>query len=315
MRSSVGPTSCPRWRACTRVVEEERPRLAVLLGQAGVGKTRLIDEFVARIALPSAPAVYRGRCLSYGEGITYWALREVLWAATGIALGDPAVTAASKLRERVTAVVDPADADRVIAALAIASGIALPDNPLRRVSPGSVADEVALAWPAFLTGLAADGPVLVVIEDAHWAEEPLLQMVQLIVARSAGPVLLVVSARARVQRGAWRVDDRPRDLADRLGAADRETVACARRGAAPQRSFRAHRARRRDCRGKPAVRRGACKAGVRHERRTIGYSEHRACSARRARGRLPKREKQALQDAAVVGRGMADDAGVDRSQV
>ena len=65
------------------VVEEQRPRLAVLLGQAGVGKTRLIDEFVSRIAMSSAPAVYRGRCLSYGEGITYWALREVLWAATG----------------------------------------------------------------------------------------------------------------------------------------------------------------------------------------------------------------------------------------
>ena len=44
-------------------------------------------------------------------------------------------------------------------------------------------------------GLAAGGPVLVVIEDAHWAEEPLLQMVQLILARSVGPVLLVVSAR------------------------------------------------------------------------------------------------------------------------
>ena len=177
------------------VVEEQRPRLAVLLGQAGVGKTRLIDEFVTRIVLSSAPAVYRGRCLSYGEGITYWALREVLWAATGIELGDPAATAVSKLRDRVTEVVDPADADRVIAALAIASGITLPDNPLRRVSPASVADEVALAWPAFLTGLAAIGPVLVVIEDAHWAEEPLLQMVQLILARSAGPLLLVVSAR------------------------------------------------------------------------------------------------------------------------
>ena len=177
------------------VVEDQRPRLAVLLGQAGVGKTRLIDEFVARIAVPSSPAVYRGRCLSYGEGITYWALREVLWATTGIELGDPAAIAVSKLRDRVTEVVDPADADRVIAALAIASGITLPDNPLRRVSPGSVADEVSLAWPAFLTGLAAAGPVLVVIEDAHWAEEPLLQMVQLILARSTGPLLLVVSAR------------------------------------------------------------------------------------------------------------------------
>jgi DNA-binding SARP family transcriptional activator len=182
------------------VVEAQRPRLAVILGQAGVGKTRLIEELVARIALSSSPSVYRGRCLSYGEGITYWALREVLWTATGIELGDSAAAAASKLRDRVTEAIDPADADRVTAALAIASGITLSDNPLRRISPGSVADEVGLAWPAFLTGLTAAGPVLVVIEDAHWAEEPLLQMVQLILARSAGPLLLVVTARPEFSR-------------------------------------------------------------------------------------------------------------------
>ncbi len=189
------------------VLDEQRPRLALLLGQAGVGKTRLIDEFVNGIGQASPAAVYRGRCLAYGEGITYWALREVLWAATGIELSDTAATAASKLRHRVNAVVDPADADRVSAALAIASGIALPENPLRRVSPGSVADEVALAWPAFLTGVAATTPVVVVIEDAHWAEDPLLQMVQRMLARSAGPVLLIVSARPEFseQHTGWNV--------------------------------------------------------------------------------------------------------------
>jgi DNA-binding SARP family transcriptional activator len=284
------------------VVEEQRPRLAVLLGQAGVGKTRLIDEFVARIVLSSAPAVYRGRCLSYGEGITYWALREVLWAATGIELGDPAATAVSKLRERVTGVVDPTDADRVIAALAIASGITLPDNPLRRVSPGSVADEVALAWPAFLTGLAADGPVLVVIEDAHWAEEPLLQMVQLILARSTGPVLLVVSARPEFgeEHVGWTTGPGISQIGlEPLTEKQSRTLVAA---LLPNGRSELTEHVVATAEGNPLFAEELARqvSAANGERLTIP-STVRALLAARVDA-LPKREKQALQDAAVVGR-------------
>ncbi len=197
------------------VVEEQRPRLAVLLGQAGVGKTRLVDEFVARIAPSSTPAVYRGRCLSYGEGITYWGLREVLWAATGIELSDPAATAASKLRDRVTQVVDPADADRVIAALAIASGIT-----------AGVPDWSDRGWSRDRRdrGCAPDGAA-----DACSIRR----------AAAAGR-----HSPARVQPGARRVDHGPGHVADRSQPADREAVALARRDTPPRRSFRRCRARR-----------------------------------------------------------------------
>jgi DNA-binding SARP family transcriptional activator len=284
------------------VVEEQRPRLAVLLGQAGVGKTRLVDEFVARIAVSSAPVIYRGRCLSYGEGITYWALREVLWAATGIELGDPAATAASKLRERVTEVVDPADADRVIAALAIASGITLPDNPLRRVSPGSVADEVALAWPAFLTGLAAARPVLVVIEDAHWAEEPLLQMVQLILARSAGPLLLVVTARPEFSEehvgwttspGISQIGLEP--LTERQSRALVAALLPNERSELTERVVAT-------AEGNPLFAEELARqvSATNGQRVTVPNTVRALLTARV--DALPNREKQALQDAAVVGR-------------
>ena len=186
------------------VVEHGQPSMVVILGHAGVGKSRLVDEFLKQIGR-SAPSVYRGRCLSYGEGTTYWALREVLWAAAGIRFDDPATLAAHKLRDRVRGVVAPAEAERVTAALALASGIRLPDNPLERLSPASVADEVALAWPGFLTGLATLAPVAVVIEDLHWAEEPLLEMVERMVARSTGPLLLVGTARPELAeaRAGW----------------------------------------------------------------------------------------------------------------
>ena len=284
------------------VVDEQRPRLALLLGHAGVGKTRLIDEFVTRVSRSSDPAVYRGRCLSYGEGITYWALREVLWEATGIELGDPATAAASKLRGRVNGVVDGAEADRVSAALAITSGIALPENPLQRISPASVADEVALAWPAFLSGLAAARPVLVVIEDAHWAEEPLLQMVQLMLARSTGPLLLIVTARPEFNEGhpGWTASAGISQIAlepltEKQSRALVATVL-------PHAGSGLHEHVISTAEGNPLfVEELARHLSDESEGRAAIPNTVRSLLAARVDA-LPEREKQVLQDAAVVGR-------------
>jgi DNA-binding SARP family transcriptional activator/tetratricopeptide (TPR) repeat protein len=186
-----------------RVAEREHASLVVIVGQAGVGKSRLVDEFLAHLE-PLGPSVYRGRCLAYGEGTTYWALREVLYAAARIALDDTAAIAARKLRARVASTVEPSDIDRVTAALAMTAGIAMRENPLERLAPASVADELALAWPAFLGGLAGQAPAIVVIEDLHWAEPPLLDMVERLATRSTGPLLLIVTARpelAEARRG------------------------------------------------------------------------------------------------------------------
>jgi class 3 adenylate cyclase len=184
-----------------RSVEEVHPALVTILGQAGIGKTRLTEEFLARAASgPDPPAVYRGRCLPYGEGITYWALREILWGAAGILLGDTGDVAAVKLEKLVTAVfdeagVEAAEPDRVLFALATTAGIALPENPLDQMSPESIGEELGLAWPRFLSAVAARCPMLVVIDDLHRAEPPLLDMIEHLVSRSNGPAFLVATAR------------------------------------------------------------------------------------------------------------------------
>jgi len=187
-----------------RVVEGRHPSMVLVLGDAGVGKSRLVDEFLGLGDL-SSPTVYRGRCLAYGEGTTYWALREILWASARIRFDDPAANTARKLAGQVGTAVDASDIMRVTAALAVASGIALPDNRLERLTPGSVADEIALAWPAFMSGLAALAPAIVVIEDLHWAEEPLLEMIERLIARSTGPLLLIATARPELaeRRPGW----------------------------------------------------------------------------------------------------------------
>lgn len=176
------------------VMEESRPRLVVVVGEAGAGKSRLLDEFLrrARESLPEAD-VHIGRCLAYGDGLTYWPLRELLWSAAGILLHDSAAAAGEKLR-RLVERVSP-EPDRTVSALAVTAGIALPGNPLAGMEPESVAAEVALAWPRLATGLAAHGGAVLVVEDLHWAESALLDMLEQLVARSDGPLLVVVTAR------------------------------------------------------------------------------------------------------------------------
>ena len=78
------------------------------------------------------------------------------------------------------------------AALAASAGIVLGDPAREEPSPESVAEEIGLAWPRLLSALA---PAVVVIEDLHWAEAPLLELVEAIVGRSDGPLLLVATAR------------------------------------------------------------------------------------------------------------------------
>ncbi|MEX1069963.1 MAG: adenylate/guanylate cyclase domain-containing protein [Chloroflexota bacterium] len=182
-------------------VDDGRPRLVTILGEAGIGKTRLTEEFLARARLEtSALGVYTGRCLPYGQGITYWALREILWGAAGILLDDSASAAGEKLRRLIPELLDGSgdevrEAERVMFALATTAGISLADNLLDRMSPESIGEELGLAWPRFLSALAARRPTVVVIEDLHRAEAPLLDMMEHLVSRSTGSVLLIATAR------------------------------------------------------------------------------------------------------------------------
>jgi DNA-binding SARP family transcriptional activator len=192
-------------RAVLSLVDESAasglPRLITVVGVAGVGKSRLVREVVSA-ALQGEPdtRVLRGRCLATGDGITYWALGEVLRDACGIALGEAGEVAHDKLRVRLRELLslsglDESEVDDTIYALAATAAIQLPGSPLDGADPRTVADELAGAWPRFATALASLGPVLIVVEDLHWAGLPLLDMLARLVARSEGPVVLLTTAR------------------------------------------------------------------------------------------------------------------------
>jgi DNA-binding SARP family transcriptional activator len=289
------------------VIEEERPRLIAIVGEPGVGKTRLTDELIRNMA--TGTVVYRGRCLPYGEGITYWALREILWGAAGIRLDDSGAAAGAKLDKLVHRVLeDPADSTRTTAALALTAGIALADSPLERMTPESVAEEVGLAWPRFLGAVAQHRPTVVVVEDLHWAEAPLLDMLERLVSRAAGPLLIVTTARPEFagKRPSWSstpgmsqigleplTEAQSRELVERLlpgvSAELRDRVA----GPAEGNPFFTEEI----VRHVAAEDSGGGEAGV---GATIPNSVRALIAARI--DALPEAEKRTLHDAAVVGR-------------
>ncbi len=302
----------------TAAAEEERPRLVLIVGEAGVGKSRLTEEF---LSWARSSSVYRGRCLPYGQGITYWALRELLGGAAGVVLGDPGAVARERLQKLVARAfegseAEPEEIERVMYALAITAGISLEGNPLDRMSPESIGEELGLAWPRFLTALAVDGPVVVVVEDLHWAESPLLDMMEHLVSRAAGPILIVATARhefAKLRPG-WsgrpamssigleplthaQGEELVRELLPSASEALRRTVL----GAAEGNPFFAEEIVRHLIDQGILVRRGSEVLEAARPPRLAIPDTVRALLATRIDA-LPAEEKRTLQDASVVGR-------------
>jgi DNA-binding SARP family transcriptional activator len=188
-------------RAVLSLIDEaetsRRPRLLTIAGAAGIGKTRLVREvLLAAVARRPNTRVLRGRCLAAGDGITYWALGEILRDACGIPLGDSGPQTQQRLRTRLTHLFrGQSEVDATIFALATTAAVRLPDNPLDHADPRAVADELGRAWPRFASAFAQDGPVIMVVEDLHWAGKPLVDMLIRLVARSTGPVVVLATAR------------------------------------------------------------------------------------------------------------------------
>jgi tetratricopeptide (TPR) repeat protein len=282
------------------VVEEGRPRLVLIVGDAGAGKSRLVEELLRRIAVAVPDAsIHAGRCLAYGDGLTYWPLRELLWSIAGIALDDSAAAASGKLRALVDEMAE--EPERTAKALAISAGIKLPANELERLEPESVADEVGLAWPRFASGLAAHAPAVKLIEDLHWAEPALLDMVEQLVARSTGPLLIVATARPELleARPGWARGATQLTLEPLTHAETRSLVAELLPNATPTLHDRVVAA----ADGNPFFAEELANHLIDHGPVTDVPipTTVRAVLAARVDG-LPAAEKRALQDAAVVGR-------------
>lgn len=184
-----------------QAIETALPRLVVLSGPAGIGKSRMLRELIAAGAESfDKLLVLRGRCLSVGRGISLWALGEVLRAACGISLDEPVDSAVEKLRASIAGPLAAIglNVDEIAltaAALGTSANLPIPGDPLVGLEPEAVFEQMARAWPRLVTGLARTWPLAILIEDIHWADEQMLSMLELLAGRSQGPVLIVATAR------------------------------------------------------------------------------------------------------------------------
>jgi class 3 adenylate cyclase len=184
-----------------RAADEGRPHVVTVYGDAGVGKSRLIAEFLDRVQdRTPAPLVLRGRCLPYGDGVTYWPLAEMLKAQAGILDTDSTVEALAKIKKATADLpgaveVGGGDAARLAALLAYTMGVPDVRSPVARNDPQEVRRRVHLAWRTFFTSLAVSGPVVVLVEDIHWADPALLDLLDELGERSQGPLLFVYPSR------------------------------------------------------------------------------------------------------------------------
>ena len=174
--------------------ERRVPRMLLISGPAGVGKSRLGWEFDKYISgLAEDVWWHRGRCLSYGEGVAFWALAEIVRQRLSIAEEDPAEVAAGKLAAGLDRFVpDPAERAYIGARLGRLLGVSFAGDgggPLAR-------EELFAGWRLFFERLAAEGSVALLIEDAQYADTGLLDFLDHLIdwARDL-PIYVLVFAR------------------------------------------------------------------------------------------------------------------------
>ena len=173
-----------------RSLADRRCRLVTIMGEAGVGKSRLLGEFLGGAAKDAL--VLRGRCLSYGEGITFWPLTEVVRAAASYGEDDSPEHARSKIAALCTE--DAAEvSDRVAAAIGLSSS----SYPVEE-----------MFWGArkLMESVSRRRALVVVFEDIHWAEPVFLDFIEHFVrAAYDGPLFLIGTARRELleERPGW----------------------------------------------------------------------------------------------------------------
>ncbi len=179
-----------------RMVGEAEIQLVTITGEPGVGKTRLLAEFRSWVDDRAELVHWRqGRCLPYGDGITFWALGEIVKAHAGILESDAPAEAASKLAHAVAGADDAEWLQDRLGPLVGLAGSGQTDR-----------EESFRAWQRFFESIAADRPLVLLFEDLHWADNALLEFVERLIDWSSGlPILVLCTGRPELYEShpAW----------------------------------------------------------------------------------------------------------------
>ena len=185
-----------------RVRAERRGQLITLVGAPGIGKSRLVWEVFTRVDQAPELVYWRqGRSLPYGEGVSFWALGEIVKGHAGVFENDSAGEVEAKLRrvvrERAS---DPGEAEWIEGHLRPLLGLGVEEDARDRRA------EAFFAWRRFLLGIAESRPLVLVFEDLHWADDGVLDFVDNLVEWATDvPLLVLATARPELleRRPGW----------------------------------------------------------------------------------------------------------------
>jgi class 3 adenylate cyclase/tetratricopeptide (TPR) repeat protein len=174
-----------------------RSLLTLVLGDAGVGKTRIVQEVMALLERENGPLILTGRCVPYGEANIWWPIADAVRGSMGLDVSAPLEVAEDVVRKAVAAAYraepDSAHVDRAATGLLHLLDY---DTPLRSLDPTGAHTESARAVRTYLQALTNQQPVVLWLADLHWADEFVLRMVNGLVQRLARlPFVLVATAR------------------------------------------------------------------------------------------------------------------------
>ena len=167
-----------------RIESTRMPGLVTVVGPPGVGKSRLVAELFGRIS--ERAHVLRSRCLPYGDGITFWPVRELVQGATGIGAGDASDVALDRIRNFLPDTDGGEIADRIAAIVGLAD---------RAIEP----EEIPWAVRRFVEALAAERPLVLLIDDLQWAEPALVDLVEHLLDLGRGTFLVIAVARPELE--------------------------------------------------------------------------------------------------------------------
>lgn len=174
--------------ACrTEAVERHVPHAIALIGEAGIGKSRLLADWLAQV-LDAGGLVLTGRCLPYGEVLGYRAVAEALFGWAGVAAADEAALARRKLADAAAAI--GVDDPEVLDHLAVVAGVGSGEADAAAVNQVRLQAGIRTVFEA----MAAHRPTVLVVDDLHWADDALLDLLENLVQRTGEVPLLVVAA-------------------------------------------------------------------------------------------------------------------------